>query len=138
MSHKPFSSETNGACSNDGQSPWVGNFLNLGPETILGCLVLGKLVGLERVGLGILLLLIGLVLSIATDVSQECVVGGRCEEGDGVELARTPEEEREREMDESVTKVAGTTRLVESRQSQWQSLHTWGGERYSRHLRGLG
>lgn len=107
MAHSPFSSETHGACSNDCQSPWVGSFLGLGPETVLSCLVLGELVGLDRVGLGVLLLLVGLVLSIATDVSQEGVVGGRCEESDGMELARSPEEEGEREMDEGVTKVAG-------------------------------
>lgn len=108
MPHSPFSSETDGACSDDSQGPWVGSFLSLGPETVLSCLIFGELVGLDRVGLGVLLLLVGLVLSIATDVSQEYVVGGRCEESDGVELARSPEEEGEREMDEGVTKIAGS------------------------------
>lgn len=115
MPHSSFSSETDGACSNDCQSPRVGGFLSLGPEAVLVCLVLGELIGLHRVGLGILLLLVGLALSIATDVSQECVVGSRREESDGMELARSPEEKREREMDEGVTKVAGTSRLVDGR-----------------------
>lgn len=106
MPHSPLSNETDGACSNDRQSPRVGGFLGLRPEAVLGCLVLGELVGLGRVGLGVLLLLVCLVLSIATDVSQECVVGGRGEESDGMDLARPPEEEREREVDQGVTKVA--------------------------------
>lgn len=95
MPHSSLSSETDGACSNNCQSPRVGGFLSLGPEAILGSLVLSELVGLRRVGLGILLLLVGLVLSIATDVSQECVVGSWREESDGMELARSPEEKRE-------------------------------------------
>lgn len=108
MPHSPFSSEPDGACSNYSQGPRVGSFLGPGPEAVLSRLVFGEFVGLGRVGLGVLLLLVGLVLSIATDVSQECVVGGWCEEGDGMELARSPEEEREREMDKGVTKVAGS------------------------------
>lgn len=108
MAHSPFSSEAHSACSNDCQSPRVGSFLSLGPETVLSCLVLGELVGLGRVGLGVLLLLVGLILTIATDVSQEGVVGGRREESDGMELARSPEEQGERQMHEGVTKVAGS------------------------------
>lgn len=113
MPHSPFSSEANGACSDHCQSPWVGGFLSLGPEAVLGCLVLGELVSLERVGLGVLFLLVGLVLSIATDVSQERVVCSRSEESDWVQLARSPEEKREREVDEGVSKIAEITRLVE-------------------------
>lgn len=92
MPHSPFSSEADGACSNHCQSPWVGGFLSLGPEAVLGRLVLGELVSLERIGLGVLLLLVGLVLSITTDVSQERIVGSRGEESDWVQLARAPEE----------------------------------------------
>lgn len=113
MPHSPFSSEANGACSNHCQSPRVGGFLGLRPEAVLGRLVLGELVSLERVGLGVLLLLVGLVLSITTDVSQERIVGSRGKESDWVQLARSPEEERERQVDEGVSKVAGITRLVE-------------------------
>lgn len=126
MAHNPLSSETNGACSNNSQSPWVGSLLSLGPEAVLSCLVLGELVGLERVGLGVLLLLVGLGLSIATDVSKEGIVGGRCEESDGVELARSPEEERERQVDESVTQVAGNNRSVEGQGRANGSCHILG------------
>lgn len=113
MAHSPFSSETNGSCPNDCQSPWVGGFLSLGPEAVLGCLVLGELVGLERVALGVLLLLVCLILSIATDISQECVVGCRCKESDRMKLARSPQEKREREMNKGVTEVAGIARLAD-------------------------
>ena len=113
MPHSPFSSEANDACSNHCQGPWVGGFLRLGPETVLSRLVLGEVVGFEWIGLGVLLLLVGLVLSITADVSQECIVGGRSKERDWVELARSPEEEREREVDESVSEVAGIIRSVQ-------------------------
>jgi hypothetical protein len=112
MPHCPFSSKANSACPNHCKGPRVGGFLSLGPEAVLGCLVLGKLVSLQWIGLGVLLLLVGLVLSITADVSQECVVGGRSEESDRVELARSPEEKREREVDENISKVAEINRLV--------------------------
>lgn len=126
MPHSPLSGETHSTCSNDRQSPRVGGFLGLGPEAVLGCLVLGEFVGLDRVGLGVLLLLVCLVLSVATDVPQECVVGCRGEEGDGMKLARSPQEEREREVNESVTKVAGITRLVQGQSRTNGSRHILG------------
>lgn len=95
MPHNPFGRETNGASPNHCQRPWVGGFLNLGPEAVLVYPILGELFGLERIGLCVLLLLVGLVLSITANVSQECVVGGGSKKSDGMELARSPEEERE-------------------------------------------
>ncbi|KUI55492.1 hypothetical protein VP1G_10755 [Cytospora mali] len=87
------------------QGPWIGALLNLGPEAVLAMLVRGEVAGLDRI-LGILLLLVGLVLRIAADVSQECIVGSRAEKGNGVEFARAPEEEREGQVNESVAKIA--------------------------------
>lgn len=69
MPHNPFRSEADDTRSDDGQSPRVGRFLSPGPEAVLGGLVLGELSGLLWVALGVLLLLVSLVLSVATDVS---------------------------------------------------------------------
>lgn len=87
----------NQACSTGSkhhQGPWVLALLDFGPEAVLSLPVLNELTGFDLV-LGILLLLVGLILSITTDVSQESIVGDGTENGDGVKLAGAPEEERE-------------------------------------------
>ena len=107
MPDNALSGQTCGTCSKNRQGPRVGTLLDLGPEAVLALLVLGELPGLSRVGLGILLLLVGLVLRIATNVSKEGIVGDGTEEGDRVKLSRAPEEEREGQVNKCVTKVAG-------------------------------
>jgi hypothetical protein len=137
--HSPLSSETDDACSDHCQGPWVASFLCLGPKAILGRPELDELSGLDRVDLGVLILLVSLGVSIPADISQECVVGGRGKERDWVELARTPEEDGEREVDQSVSEVAGIIKSV--LQVGLGSLavgriRTWDGAQCSRHPHG--
>lgn len=101
-------SQARGTDSKHGKSPRVGSFLDLGPETVLGLLILGEFLGLNGAGLCVSLCLGGFILSITTDVAQEGVVGKWAKKDEWVKFAGTPEEEREGEVHQSVAEVAST------------------------------
>lgn len=130
-----LSDHTCSTCSKHRQGPWVRALLNIRPEAVLGLLVLGELAGLGRV-LGVFFLLVGLILSIASDISQEGIIGDGSEKGDGVELARAPKEEREGQMNKCVSKVADDTELARSLWDRHLIILTWDCEQCSRHPRG--
>lgn len=102
----PLQHQTDSTGSEDCQGPRVGGLLSSGPDAVLGLLVPGKLRPFDGVGLGIALFLRGLVLCVAADVSQESIVGHGAEEDKRVKLAGAPEEERKRDVNESITEVA--------------------------------
>lgn len=107
MPRDPLQNQTTSTGPEDYQGPRVCGLLNLGPEAIGGLPVVRKLLRLDGVGLDVPLRLGGLVLRIAPNVAQEGVVGGGAEENKGVQFPGAHKEEREREMNEGITKVAG-------------------------------
>lgn len=106
MPHDALQRQSSCTQTQDRQRPGVRSLLGARPEAVLGLLVLGKLLGLGRVGLGVPRLLVLLQLRIASNVAQEGVVGNRSQQHKWVELARSPEEQREREVNQSITKIA--------------------------------
>lgn len=133
--HNTLNDQACGTGPKHRQGPWVAALLDLGPEAVLCLLIFRELAGLDRV-LGIFLLLVCLILRITTHVSQEGVVGDGAEDGDGVELAGTPQEERERQVNECVTEVAEYRSISKWPLEKHGRILTWDGGRCSIRPRG--
>lgn len=101
QSNTDASLEDDATCSSskDRPGPLVLELLQARPETVFLALVLLELLVLERVLLGIALLLTGLVLLVTTDESEEDVVGNRSKDRNRVKDAGTVEKNGERDVD---------------------------------------
>ncbi|TKW52621.1 hypothetical protein CTA1_12550 [Colletotrichum tanaceti] len=108
----PLDNHADGADGRDGQHPLVVVLGEGGPEAVLVALVLLQLLELERVLLGVALLLAGLVLLVAPDVAEDEVVEDGAQGGERVQHAGAVEEDGEGEVAEGVAEETQGAHLL--------------------------
>lgn len=88
--------------------PRIGDFFHARPKRVLVLLIPRQVALLDRILLLISLFLARFRLSVAADPPEEQVIGDRPKKLDRCEHIRAVQQEREGEVDQCVTKVAGS------------------------------